>query len=215
MVRRVEKVEPNFRAVEISMRSSRVHVTVELGCTPIRNTSPPGGDTHKLSLTGAMLPMLACMLQACILTAIRGASRFRRSFPGAARPRRTSTAASSGRPACCVLQLTCLHVHLYPRVRSELIRCVTRPPPPPVLRPARLTVTHALRRPRRQSQPISYRVDAWDFHVPFPSLWLLWLFLSLHRADAKPPMHRDLLSLVLPLLTAPAALPLPFARLCT
>ena len=113
------------------MRSSRVHVTVELGCTPIRNTSPPGGDTHKLSLTGAMLPMLAC------LTAIRGASRFRRSFPGAARPRRTSTAASSGRPACCVLQLTCLHVHLYPRVRSELIRCVTRPPPPPVLRPAR------------------------------------------------------------------------------
>ena len=198
------------------MRSSRVHVTVELGCTPIRNTSPPGGDTHKLSLTGAMLPMLAC------LTAIRGASRFRRSFPGAARPRRTSTAASSGRPACCVLQLTCLHVHLYPRVRSELSH--TKPLLPSFApQPARLTVTHALRRPRRQSQPISfgaissisYRVDAWDFHVPFPSLWLLWLFLSLHRADAKPPMHRDLLSLVLPLLTAPAALPLPFARLCT
>ena len=158
------------------------------------------------------------MLQACILTAIRGASRFRRSFPGAARPRRTSTAASSGRPTCCVLQLTCLHVHFYPRVRSELIRCVTRPPPPPVLRPARLTVTHALRRPRRQSQPISYRVDAWDFHVPFPSLWL-YGFSSRSTepmpSPIKPPMHRDLLSLVLPLLTAPAALPLHFARLCT
>ena len=196
------------------MRSSRVHVTVELGCTPIRNTSPPA----QVELDGRHASV-ACLhasgLYPHSYSRWRRALGVARSFPGAARPRRTSTAASSGRPACCVLQLTCLHVDLYPRVRSELIRCVTRPPPPPVLRPARLTVTHALRRPRRQSQPISYRVDAWDFHVPFPSLWLLWLFLSLHRADAKPPMHRDLLSLVLPLLTAPAALPLPFARLCT
>ena len=147
MVRRVEKVEPNFQAVEISMRSSRVHVTVELGCTPIRNTSPPGGGHTQVELDGRHASD-ACLHASGLYphSYSRCVALARRSFPGAARPRRTSTAASSGRPACCVLQITCLHVHLYPRVRSELIRCVTRPPPPPVLRPGPRT-SHGHARP--------------------------------------------------------------------
>ena len=157
-----------------------------------------------------MLPMLR--LVSSQLFAVRRALgvAFRGRHDHDARVRQLARAA---RPVACYN----LHVCMYICTPECGLSCHT---PNPSSRPSPRSphvhpVTHALRRPRRQSQPISYRVDAWDFHVPFPSLWLLWLFLSLHRADAKPPMHRDLLSLVLPLLTAPAALPLPFARLCT